>query len=750
MQTLRNNSDYQKKLLNQNSIHLDSKWVKQTIPITGSAEASLILSDCIIYHRNRYRSFMVDNQQRYGLLTSLREIQRNYNISYKRAKKVIKDLGDKNLVEIHKQGFVYNQKFYTPTDKALNVFDQLHWQRHMSLSHGKTKNKVILPANQDTIANQKISYEDENKTLKNSKSINRKNNNTLKNKKKENIKTVIFDFTRFNFGKIVCEKSILDYFTIRQVQGINIITYCYRDILDIMIFNHMLYRSDLKKEAKDFKQLVTWAYIKAKKRNVVLPKKEQNLAECNNNSKIQVTNPSAMQFNTREATSDDIITHSKKDHNAFTAISELTSKDIRTMILEKKSPSSNSFTDKAQIKSDSIDIIPIKPVVNSSSKSQYLLNLSNQLYLLEELSEKGIDDARLIMQTAEEITKEYPRVVFNDLLNGVIHRLCALPSAHQQEKATKKILPMIGQASRLSASNITEDKNTITIQNYKYKPSKIVKAYSAGLLKKRKKNIIETYKKNTRNLNKKERTTFTSYSFISKKNKQSLIYVDNTKILEKTTHREIKALPINIFFNFLNRKNQRFLFDRLNNIGIINTKLVVEAVGEIAMKYSNPNYQVSAEGFICQAFNLFFKEKNKVQTYLKQPFLKYNYTVNQQELLKVIRKKEKNTSKLEHRKDYLLQGSSIMTPNMIMFCLPQNWRSKVEHAFSKDLLLNKQKSGENLIQMIFNYVEGKIFIMSFIKEIYERLFCTIGNKCCHCNIVANSKCCLDILMQQWT
>ena len=86
MQKSQNISSYQ-KFLNQNSIHLDNKWLKKTIPTTDSVEATLVLSGCIIYYQNRYRSFLVDNQQHYGLLASLSEIQRNYNISYKHSKK---------------------------------------------------------------------------------------------------------------------------------------------------------------------------------------------------------------------------------------------------------------------------------------------------------------------------------------------------------------------------------------------------------------------------------------------------------------------------------------------------------------------------------------------------------------------------------------------------------------------------------------------------------------------------------------
>ena len=80
------------KTIQHNPIHIDSQWFKTLVPITGSVEAALILADCMIYHHNQYRSFTINDQQQYGLLTSVREIQRQYHISYKRAKLVLDSL----------------------------------------------------------------------------------------------------------------------------------------------------------------------------------------------------------------------------------------------------------------------------------------------------------------------------------------------------------------------------------------------------------------------------------------------------------------------------------------------------------------------------------------------------------------------------------------------------------------------------------------------------------------------------------
>ena len=156
-----------KKKIQQNPIHIDSKWFKEVVTITGSVEASLILSDCIIYHQNKYRSFYVDNQKQYGLLTSISQIQRNYNISYKRAKQVLKDLLDQELIKVHNQGFVYNQKFYTPTNKALDAVYKLQFKRKNDLNQYKTRVEPLLSIDQSTFSDRQKTFKDKNEDKKN-------------------------------------------------------------------------------------------------------------------------------------------------------------------------------------------------------------------------------------------------------------------------------------------------------------------------------------------------------------------------------------------------------------------------------------------------------------------------------------------------------------------------------------------------------------------------------------------------------
>ena len=48
-----------KTQIEQNPIHVDSKWFKNIIKLTGSMEEAMLLADTMIYHHNRYKSFKI-------------------------------------------------------------------------------------------------------------------------------------------------------------------------------------------------------------------------------------------------------------------------------------------------------------------------------------------------------------------------------------------------------------------------------------------------------------------------------------------------------------------------------------------------------------------------------------------------------------------------------------------------------------------------------------------------------------------
>ena len=255
--------------INQIPIRLDSKWLKTLIGATGSIESALILSECFIYHHNKYRSFTINDQQCYGLLTSASELQRDYHISYKRAGRILKNMVTQGWLELHQQGFIHNQKFYTPSEKSIDMLYRLHFENTYTGKEENPENDPLRPNGKSTLLYRQKTYKDKNKGKKNN-SLNSlwKEDKLLENQRDQTVKTVVFDFKNYAIDAIECEGEILDYFTAKQNEAINTTVFCYGEMLDIKKFNQILNQSDVKKEVNDFKQLVTWAYIESEKPSV--------------------------------------------------------------------------------------------------------------------------------------------------------------------------------------------------------------------------------------------------------------------------------------------------------------------------------------------------------------------------------------------------------------------------------------------------------------------------------------------------
>ena len=666
MQRSQNSFNYQESL-NQNSIHIDSKWIKQTIPVTGSVEATLILSECIVYHQNRYRSFAVDNQQRYGLLTSLSEIQRNYNISYKRAKKIVKDLRDKNLVNIHEQKFVYNRKFYTPTQKALNVFEEIHLKRRNQLNQDTKKVETPLPIDQSTFRDWQNSYKDEYKDKKNNNHKNQKNCSLLKNLKTQNTGTVIFDFSKFNFGKIVCEEHVLQYLTSRQREVIDTVIYCYHDILDIMVFNQTLYRSDFKDEASNFKQLVSWAYLKATKRKQDVFRDTLETDNYNNSVKKYVFNSITIESRMKSLSTDKTITSSKTyNHNTTLKIPELTAEKIQVMIKEKQKELMQNTDSKAQIQLDIDNRTRIKMKNALASQAQYLLSSSNKLYLIETLSSKGVNDAQLIIQTAENIITKYPRITFNGLLNGIVYQLYILPEHQRQKEKIQEMSPMEIERARMGINSIDNDTEKIRNQNYrnriipsiKKNPSKIFKAKIKCIG-----NIDNKFTGKSKNINSKN---LNNTKIIE--HKKILNEENNIAFLKYRSEGKINEIRSKKLSKFFNKNSLKNLIDGLNEVGVNNKKNITEKVIGIVNEHRKLNLQTLLEGIIYQLIKIPLKQK--IQNQVNQSLtLKIKHAYGDK-TLKVTHKHMTKISKLNDRYA-LLQKSDITMPKINSYRLIQ-------------------------------------------------------------------------------
>lgn len=810
-------------IYNQNPIHIDNKWVKQFVTITGSVEASLILADCVIYHRNQYRSFKVDNQQRYGLLTSLSDIQRDYHISYKRAKQVLQDLIDQDFVTMHEQGFIHNRKFYTPTEKALDVVYKLHFENSVrganyeQNSDHKISNRISiktdiktsksasipytlksappLPIDQSTFADRSKSYKDKNKDKKNNNHNYPKNYSLLKNLKAENVKTVIFDFKQFSLGEIESEASLLDYFTVKQNKVISTVIYCYYDTLDITVFNQMLHGPDLKKEAKDFKQLVIWAYVEATGNSEIVSKDKQVEFASNSDVEDQIVNEIVIDYSVEhtivqeepqavvladvdhadsetqpiqnqaqdyrlaedmvidysveptivedEIVEDEIVevAPNADNHTATataTALPELTTADIQTMIKKRQGEAvqdigtenkNHSVDDELSAsKNDADTDIEAKTL---PPQSTYLLSQSNKLYLLETLSKQGVNDAQLILKTAENIIAEYPSVTFNDLLDGVVYRLVTLPAKQRQQVLMNQAAPMEVDGEDGAAIDCLEIANSS-------KPEVMTAEQSS---------VIESD------------VLVDVQGVIGEAKPESIASVVIAAEAESQTNQETSTQkeyaqdtkkPIEFPDNFINEnpsdcldhEHEKLLIAALDEAGITDKKLIVETATSIMAEYPELEFKAVVEGVIYRLVTL--PEKQRRQ---------HN---NQQALLDILTcenttRPETMTANQMPQTIPQVSESALPTledltmPHVDRYHLRKDWASKADQNFYTGVLPESQQFA--LVAMI-DYVKRQGVTITVDQEVYEWLYHMASNKDYYYSRAKNFKHWCNIVMKQ--
>ena len=249
--------------LKASKVHIDCKWGKTLIEIVGSTEGALILSECVMYYNNEYRSFTIHDQAMYGLLTSYAEIQRDYKVSYSRAKILIQSLIDQDLFIAHTQGFIHNQRFYTPTVKALEIINYLHDLSQKTANPDNQSNEAPLAKCKGTSPYKQKTYKDKYKDKKN----NNQDRLYLEDSADQNLNTsmtVIFDFSQWGLGKFMCEAEIAGVYTARQLQVIGLITLHSQTEIDCHKFIAAINDIDNRQQSTNFKALTRLAYHHAR------------------------------------------------------------------------------------------------------------------------------------------------------------------------------------------------------------------------------------------------------------------------------------------------------------------------------------------------------------------------------------------------------------------------------------------------------------------------------------------------------
>lgn len=448
-------SHFVKKPLQHNPIHVDSQWFKNIIKLTGSMEEAILLMDTIIYYHNRYKPFKIGNESLYGLAYSAKKYQKILHISYYKARRLPNKLVEKGLLKAHSKKLMCNRTFYTPTKQALDNVYQIHFSA--TKSDDEMCNSLVQFRKTACSISQNP-YKDKNKDNNNLL----KNYNLLRQSKSGDMETVVFDFKKFKIEDIRCEASILDYFTVKQNEAINIIVYYYKETIDIIKFNQVLNKTSLKEKAKDFRQLVSWAYLEAVNNN--------NHIKTN---KILENKNLLINGQGKQKISSDI--QLLKVHNPIVNAKNLSStsqnhiqKNIHKKIKQSKPRKTYvsmtiSANHQRNKRTPKIEEISNNKLIYKVPSSSYLLTSSNQFFLIKNLSVKEVEDENEIVKKTQEVINEYYDFSSNQFLNNMVYRLIKLPKLKKQTVINNRKSPMLLENKvNYSFDNYTEKKEIIS------------------------------------------------------------------------------------------------------------------------------------------------------------------------------------------------------------------------------------------------------------------------------------------------
>ena len=721
--------------IQKNPIHIDSKWFKKIIALTGSMEKAMLLADAMIYYRNRYKAFKVGDDYLYGLKYSAKEYQKILHISYRKAMNLPKQLVENGFLKPHRKKLICNRTFYTPTKKALDSLYKIHFsginnnlenkkaepkkiQPHISaiadikmpiLASSSVGNHVELLLRTRTTASAYTHnpYKDKNKNKKNNNLL--KYYSLLKVLQSYNVKTALFDFDKFQLGNVKCEAEVIDYLTAQQSGMINTLASCYRNSIDIPTFNQVLInRPNQKKEVDSFRKMVNLAYVES-------TKKKRRLAK-NQSVKGVIINSTV-----KPIAKDKIILVTTKNNNQVVNVfPEMTTdttgtllsqrqkhrKDVTSNQIEEKRPCNKKILSQ-NTKTTIITPEEVKPTLRQSS---YVLNQSNKLYFLETLSKKGINDEVLILKTAENILHEYTNLSFNDLLDGLIYRLVRLPKKRKQQKLVNQEFTMEINSKTCSFMSTTKMKEKATDKQNGNDKNIITNVPHQ--------NLSVMVENTSKNITEAEKT-------------QDKI----TEQLNNITKKES---------DLLNRFNRALLIEGLNVAGVQDENLILGSAKEIMAEYPEIKFKELVDGVIYRLVTLPFKQKNpnKINQSLLAKFNSISGSTN----LKFTNAVAASQSKLIQTNGIgLPRLSNLKMPHVNKSILRQDWASKAKQDFYKGSLPNSQKMA---LVAIIDYVKRKGVTLTVSQEVYEWLYHMASNKDYYYSRANNFKHWCNIVIRQ--
>jgi len=557
----------------------------------------------------------------------------------------------------------------------------------------------------------------------------------------------------------------------------------------------MLHRSDLKKEAKDFKQLVSWAYIEATGKRGIVAENEQLEFTCNTDSESQSVDEMVIDYSVEHTiveeepqkvilaedraisetqaienqqqnyrlTKDMVIDYSVEPNivedeivevapngynHATTGLPGLTTADIQAMIekrqgeavqdIDTENKNQSIGNEVSTSKSDGYTDIEAK---TSPPQSTYLLNQSNKLYLLETLSKQGVNDAQLILKMAENIITEYPGVTFNDLLDGVVYRLVALPAKQRQQALMNEAAPMEMDSKDSTAVDCFEIANAskpevATAEQPRSIESDVI-ADVQGVIGEAKPELIASIVIAAESADD-QPVQFEGESQANQETSTQKEYAqDNNKSIEFPDNFVNENPP-----NCLNHEHEKLLIAALDEAGITDKKLIVETATSIMAEYPEFEFKAVVECVIYRLVTLPEKQKrqHKNQQALLDIFTCENTT--RPETMTANQMPQTITKVSESALPTL---ADLTMPHVDRYLLRQDWASKADQNFYTGVLPESQQFA--LVAML-DYVKRQGVTITVDQEVYEWLYHMASNKDYYYSRAKNFKHWCNIAMKQ--
>jgi DNA-binding Lrp family transcriptional regulator len=270
----------------KSKFHVDFLWLSQWFKHLNCPRQAILLLQVLYFSHKDGSVFVNGTGESYqGMLVNFRALEDRLGFSRKVCLTSFKKLEEQGLIV--RITLKNNRILYQATNKANNLLNDLH--THSLAANTDKSDYDKVSQNFDNISVSAPSYAQRDRqafTFGNSsiykvniKKVNKKNNNQYNLSQElesvgatENLDCdgiVIFsdfcdfDFSEFGLGAVKCESRLFDYLTVSQAKAINTITHVNAAKIDIVAFNSALDRKDIKREAQDFKQFVSWCYLVA-------------------------------------------------------------------------------------------------------------------------------------------------------------------------------------------------------------------------------------------------------------------------------------------------------------------------------------------------------------------------------------------------------------------------------------------------------------------------------------------------------